>query len=344
MNCLIIDYYEDHFHDQFNSIHIDSILKSGANVTLCGKEEHFSQQYRKSCSFVCIPKWMFHETSIRLLSSIYNRFWDALKLRCVSRIIRQGNYDLVVILRYEIYSIIFLRTRKKTLMFDHVSAAMMTSKAKQAVLKTLPDNYIHIALNDEIKKHIIRCLNKRDVIMIPHGYQNAFAPVDKSIFVNNSEKFIFCAATSSCDMDLLGKIVNSEEILAYFKKNGIKLIVKGNMPLINSTENVIVIDSYISKDDYSYLISKSYCVFLPYDDSFGFRVSGVFFECVANNTPVIATYIPAFMPYFEEKQPMALVNSVGDFINALKVLNNKSRVWDKSKMNPDIYWKEIICN
>lgn len=341
MKILVVDYYNDKFHDQFNLIHIRALSNLGVKITLAGKKNHFILDSElNDVGFQKIPSFLFHNTDSKCLISIRSRFWDILKMLYLSLIVFRCNYDYILFLRYEIFCIPFFKTSKKVLLFDHSSATMMSALFKKTVLNHLGKNYIHLALNEIIKKHITEVLKNKQVEFIPHGLLPSFPVQDHCSFLYNNDNFIFCSATSSCDETLLLEIIESDAIQKYLDFKKIKLIVKTNLNLDNSS-NVLIIKGFVNINDYQYLIQKSIAVFLPYNVNFGYRVSGVFFECVANNTPVFGSSIPSFITY-SSKQPLYIIKDANDFINALdSVMENKIN-WNKEDMVPDQYWKSLL--
>ena len=83
-------------------------------------------------------------------------------------------------------------------------------------------------------------------------------------------------------------------------------------------------------------------VFFPYDITFGYRVSGVFFECVANDKYVISNNIPTFSVYHDNNQPFSLINSLDDYLMALQSAITNNKHWNASKMDPGKDWKKVL--
>lgn len=341
MKILIVDYYGDHYHDQFNTIHIKALERLNADITLMGADSHFQDAANKKV--LTIPSKLYKTFSSRFLLSLRSRFWDILKLIYLSFAIQKERYDFIVFLRYEIFCIPFFRTSQNVILFDHSSASTMHSIAKRCALNLIGDNYVHAALNDEIYKHIKTILPNKKVVMIPHGMLSPFHERKYCNLVSANKSFVFCSATSSCDEELLHHIIFSDKVKNYLKARDLQLLVKCKT-CFESNETITRIEGFINQEDYEYLIANAVAVFLPYNHDFGYRVSGVFFECVANETPVIASSIPSFLAYAENGQPLFTINDDAGFIEALSHLSQHLGKWDCSKFSPDIYWERIIKN
>jgi hypothetical protein len=59
------------------------------------------------------------------------------------------------------------------------------------------------------------------------------------------------------------------------------------------SSNIQTINHYLSAEEYQLLFLTSDIILLAYPDNFQYRVSGVSYECVANQKKMVAKYLPA---------------------------------------------------
>ena len=343
MNILVIDSYDDHFHDQFNEIHIKALVTTNNNIIIAGRKNHFGTHIEKIVSYVVnIPSFFYYKRYTNGYKVLFSRIVDIIRLLYLKSILKKLNIDRIVFLRYDIITIPFFVTKKIVYLVNHQTANEIEHPIKNKILCKLSENYIHVALNDGIKEYIEAKISNKKIITIPHGLLSSFELCDKLNSRNiNGEKIIFCSATSSIDLQLLLLIIESERVSRYFIQRKIKLLVKSKYAF-KTNKNILLIEDFIEKNEYQWLIKKSLAVFLPYNKNFGYRVSGIFFECIANNIPVISSHIKAFNFYTNNYQPLYCINNDIDFINALEYIINGTKVWDKSEFNPIPYWKKVL--
>lgn len=343
MNVLVIDSYDDHYHNQFNDIHIKALVATNNNVIIAGRCNHYGEHIEKIVHKVInIPSCLYCKRYTKGIRVFFSRVFDVIRLIYLNAIIKKANIDRIVFIRYDIMTIPFFVTLKKVYLINHQTANDLENSIKNIILKIMPKNYIHIALNETIKEYIISKLPNRNVITIPHGLLSSFNVSDTINYSNlYGERIIFCSATSSVDAELLQQIIESEKVSQYLVRQNINLLIKSKCTF-NKKSNIYSIDGFIDKDVYQWLIKKSIAVFLPYNKSFGYRVSGVFFECVANNTAVITSNIDAFKSYKTNQQPIHCINDELDFINSIESILCQNKVWNKSEFDPIPYWVNVL--
>lgn len=343
MNVLVIDNYDDHFHDQFNEIHIKALATTNNNIIIAGKKNHYGFHIEKSAKKVInIPDYLYCKRYTSGYKVLLSRVADIIRLLYLKRILKKTNIDRIVFLRYDIITIPFFVTKKIVYLINHQTANDIENSIKNKILCKLPKNYVHIALNDGIKEYIKSKISNKEVITIPHGLLSPFKLGNKNDFEYfYKDKIIFCSTTSSLDTHLLRQIVESEKVSQYLIQQKINFYIKSNQ-VLKESKNIKPLKGFIKKDEYQWLIKNSIAVFLPYNRSFGYRVSGIFFECITNNTPVISSNINAFHSYTNKRQPIFCIDNDVDFINAIKSILNETKGWDKSDFDPIPYWNNIL--
>ena len=341
MKILVVDSFSDLGHNQFNSIQIRTLNHLGNSVYLVGKKNHFPSDVERIAQKVyCIPNCLFNRDIKNSFGSFWDAIWEVIRLLYIRLFIYKKRFDYILFLRYNPLVHFLFYTSKTCFLFNHYSATELTNPLKRFCVLLCPNNFIHLALNDYIKGYIQKMLPNRQVFTVQHGLLEPFVLDGTCSYVNPNDKFVFCSATSSCDNELLSNIVESQDVVSYLETNNISLIIKSKLAF-KECAVIKPISGFISNEDYKYLISKSLCVFLPYDKSFGYRVSGVFFECVANNTFVLASNIPAFNTYKHNGAPLYTVKNAQDFLRGIKDSIGNKLMWDKSFFSPEEDWNGI---
>lgn len=342
MKLLLIDTFSGLGHTQFNSIQINALKEIGHSITLVGKKNHYPNSVSDVTDQVyIIPNCLYNKDYKNLLGTVWDTFWEILRLLYIRVFILNRRIDRIVFLRYNVFGTLFFPTRKICYLFDHYSATEIENPFKRKIVSFYPRNFIHLGLNDNISEHIKTLLPNKTTKTVSHGFLPSFDRVDSCSYVSLDECFVFCAASSSCDETLLHSIISSPAVNKYLSDNRIKLLIKSKQNIV-SNDNIKAIKGFINNDDYKYLICNALSVLLPYDKSFGYRVSGVFFECVANNISVIATNIPSFSVYKGNGQPLFLIDSEDDFLKALNGINGLNKQWSKELFDPGQQWKELL--
>ena len=337
MKILYVDYMSPRGHEVFNRIHIDTLLSLGAQVSIVTKGG-FMNQYctDRGLEIIKIPDSNKRE-KVTPLSVRVDYTKDLLWIK---RNIDFSIYDYTIISSYEVISLFLARIKEKLIIIDHNNVDELNSSIKLFLTKHLPSYYTHIALNDYMMDRLLKLLPNLLVKYIPHGYLLASKIMQRPTMVGVDEKFIFCPVNRNYDVDLVNNIFNSKTFNDYLKKNRIFLYVKSQ--LIGESKGNIRVLGKLDNDEYNFMLCKSVAVLLPYGGDFKYRCSGILFECISRNTPVIATDKGALRIYEddvnikffddEESLKFAIRSACAPYEGSYNV----------EKYNPTEYWKRIL--
>jgi len=341
MNILFIDYRSIKAHQNFNKIHIDVLIRQGHVLTLLGKKGQYDNIYdTPQLSKKVIPDVFFKKFP---LAQISERLREIICLFWIMKKFNLSSFDLIIIPTYDILSFFLFRIKNKTLIINHNNVSQLDNKVKLWLTKTLPRHYIHIALNTRMREQLIKLLPGMRVYYIPHGILNSEINERVPSFINKGVPFLFCPINSNFDFPFLQRIISSEELDKYLKCTGQILYVKKSIGLTTNSSNIIHTSS-ISDLDYNYMLSHAKTVLLPYGREFKYRCSGILFECVNFNVPVLATDIEDMVIY-KDVVNITFFNDVSSLIDGLeKISQTSSPQRDNSSLYPDKYWEEIIKN
>lgn len=342
MKIIILDYKSYINHQNFNKIHISALLKKGYELTLVGRPKQFIEfASQKNVKIVEMP------SALPFLSK-ESHIQDIIALAWIRINFRLSKYDIVIIPTYDIVATFLFRTSKPTILINHNNVDRLsgsyTGAIKLALTRMMPKNYIHVCLDQETEERMKVLLPTKSVFHVPHGVCTPSKNLSKPSFISEGERFVVIPINSNYDKDTLADLLQSKILHNYLIEQNIVLYIKKQLPYNGFCSNIRLIDSTLEKTQYDYLIENAKAVILPYGRNFKYRCSGIFFECVARNTPVIASDINAFRIYENDsyiryfKDVYTLINSIGDIIapTSVAILNNLEIY------NPIPYWNKVF--
>ena len=224
-------------------------------------------------------------------------------------------------------------------MVNHNNISGLDNFVKRFFFKRISKKNTHIVFEDYIKKRLYQ-IGVKNVLVFPHGIPDPI--VGHSIDDNLSQlflpkkidyanyKYVLFSPSSSTDQPFINKLIKNKRVLSFFEENKILLILKGNLDT-SLSENIIVINKYLSKDQYQNIFIKSNFILLCYPTSFKYRVSAVFFECIANNKICLLSDIEAFNCYESHMNFNPFFKNIDDF---LIKLNDLMKTEDNMITNP----------
>lgn len=337
MKILVIDYLSYSNHQRFNKLHIDTLKSMGHSLSLVGRKGHFNSCSNIVDEIVNIPDKYYKNfpcrpVSIRL-SSIGALLW-------IRRNIDLRQFDVILFLAYDIMSLWTFRTSKITLLMNHNNVGQLDSKVKLYLTQKLPKNYQHIALNPEMTDRLKELEPQRAVTYIPHGLIDSVGESNSSF--KKDEIYFVCPINRNFDYDFCKKIFDSKQLHGYLGEKNLKLYIKQHLPYSGLCESIQILDNNMPYDDYVNLLRGAKGVILPYGVDFRYRCSGIFFECVLYDVPIIARDISAFR-YYKEGNNLFLFHDEDTLIKSMSdCLEGKVTSFNKDSLKPFNYWEKLI--
>lgn len=342
MNILLIDYVTITGHRIFNKIHVESIARLGYNITLVGRKEALSYiDADERIRTISLPEWAYPQTD-KSHSYIRLMMMQARILLWIKKILNLKEYAKIVFLSYDIRTIHFFRTRQNVYIINHSNVSGLENKTNYFLTRLLPRNYKHVALNEKMRQRLQQLLKEREVYYVPHGMVQGEPLCEKPSFINNNELFVFCPVNSNFEKGFSKKVFESDEVERVLKTNNIKLYVKSSLNITEKLGVIQTVPSQLKDAEYNYMLSKAVAVILPYGKDFKYRCSGIFFECVAYDTPVITTKIDDML-IFKGITNTFYYNNEKDLADCIiKISSMSPPVIDKSCFIPDKYWAKLL--
>lgn len=340
MKILIIDYMSVPAHQNFNKIHIDVLLSQGHSLTLVGRKGQFDNiGAKQNVPRLVIPEFFYYRHPFPQLST---RIQGNLCLLWIRGIIKFKIFDCVVIPTYDILSFFLFRVPNKVVIIDHNNVSQLENKVKRLLTILLPKRFIHVALNSLMEARLRELFPDKTIYHIPHGV--LFKPVESNLphFLNSEKAFFFCPVNSNYNKDFVQAAFNSAELQDYLEQLGMQMYIKTSLNIHPSSANISSV-STLSNAEYDYMISHASAVILPYSNLFKYRCSGVLFECVSYDTPVLATKLEDMLIYQDIinikffDNPQSMVTGLNELLFSPPMKN------DVAKLNPATYWEKMIA-
>lgn len=339
----------------FNRIHLKALSSLNYNITYCARQSMIDGDIScKNIVFWPIPESYYTKRYIRFSVAINARVRDISILRFLQKEANKMQFDAIVFLSYDVMSLITFRTKIPVFIYDHNNIGHLNNSIKLFLTRRLGSNMVHLVPNSYCLNIATNKLPGKKIELVPHGldlpyvieddYQAISKYVNKGDNSVNDMRFIFCPASSSLDFKFLNNVLGSEKVLDFIHRNNIIIFVKSKV-FTSQDDNIVVIKDFLPDNTYQYFLLKSSAVFLPYDKSFGARVSGIFHECLANNVPAIGSNVPAFTAYTDYCNYNPIITNDQDFIKSInEILNTKDYYNKLTLLNPVNSWKELLEN
>ncbi len=340
MKLLLLDYISYPGHQNFNKIHIEALLKSGHELDLLGRKEQFNNIEQHSRIKISeIPDCFFKQYPFPAISF---RIKGIITLRWVKRHVHWEDYDAVIVLTYDILSLFSFYIKQPTYLINHNNVQQLWSRVKLYFTRNLPHNYIHIALNIDMENRLKELLPHRYVYHVPHGICSPSSNVVRPHFFKSDSIFLFCPINRNFDSSFVTSVFESDELIDYLSKKNLPLYVKVSLGIRCNHPLIRLVPSDINAKEYNYMVQQAAVVILPYNNDFKYRCSGIFFECVASNTPIVTTKLDS-MAIYKQDVNMKMFSNAVELINAIDFyLNNNRSSNNLNAFNPKLYWDIVL--
>lgn len=339
MKILVIDYISFEAHQNFNKIHLEAFLRMGHSLHLVGNKGQFdnidkSDRIEISTIPYCFSRaYPFPQVTTRL-KFIICLWWLQFRYHL-------KDYDLIVFPTYEPLSIHAFRTKYPVVLITH-DGHYLDNKVKLRALKSTPRHYLHICLNRGMESHVRSLLPRRKVMYVPHGICPPSLALSMPSNINEGDLFLFCPVNAKYKREFVEGILNNPVLKSYLEANKIKLYVKKQLVTTCTNGSVVTIENNISKPEYDYMIQNALAVILPYDKEYMFRCSGIMFECVSRNTPVLTTRLAAMKEY-EDMINLFMFDDVYSLISEVDFIRHSTlKKVDMAVFDPLPYWKIVF--
>ncbi len=213
----------------------------------------------------------------------------------------------------------FLKKEAKIFIVHHNNTDELSNKVKAFFFRTYMNKVKHIVFSDFIKDYLVNTftISSEDIFVIPHHMNILNLELNDSL---NDEKIYKCVGLSnSNDEKIISEIIKREKNDKILKKMKIKIILKSKK--FDFDDGYLkVVRGFLTKDVYDDYIKNSESNYLPFPNSFKYRMSGTLIEALANNQIVYGSDIPVMRYYSKRyKNICKVIKSADDFFQALTI-------------------------
>lgn len=308
---LFIDYIDERGHLNFDTIHINALVRAGFEVHLA--------LHATIADRMCFPAEMYDALIPEWLDKKPGRHPIANRLKFIGSLIylkkhiRISDYDDLIIAKCDSISLSLIPLCRNKYIICHGNYKDFDNILKKWCLKRLSKNNRFIVFNENMLRPFTD-YGVNDVFIVSHGCLPKSAPSGIcNIPLKSSEHLIF-HPSSKYDLKFAKDIVR-QEFLDFLNKNDILLVLKDFPYQVPDSSNIQLLNSYIDADSYSYIFNRSDIILLCYPEEFKYCVSGVSFECISYGKKIL--YLDN--PTFDYCKGLFNYNPSFDSISSLKV-------------------------
>lgn len=282
MKILFVDYIWQPGHVNFNTIHIDALKRSGAEVQLVlYKSMKDLLPYSEKDYALIIPDFL----KMKKGHSFLNRIGFIIALLIIRIKIKLSDFDYIYISSFDEITIGIMPLGKKMLLVAHDNAKGFSYKIKRFFLNKLKKRGSYIVFNEHMK-NVFNKNNIPNVKIISHGCITPKLTTNKKREDNNYLMVVF-QASPKIDNKFLKNNIENPDFIEFIEKNNILLILRNCESENIKTKNIQILNYYLTPDEYNNLMETSDVILLAYPPTFKYQVSGVSFECIAINKNLI---------------------------------------------------------
>lgn len=274
---LYVDYDLQVGHVNFNQIHIDALMATGAEVRLVLHKYMFEHlPYPKEMYDYIIP------TSLRYRDGhpLINRIIFIITLLLIRFKVKVKAYDKVIVGFCDEISLWLLPVSRNMHVFLHRAANVEDSMVKRWLCKRIARKNRFLVFN-QYMGNMLRTNGINAYNVVSHGCVPAFEVSDAK---TEDGYFTIFHPSAKLNENFVNNILKDERTQNYLVKRKIRLILKRtNDADIVEHSNITYLPPTIDFADYKATFVHSDAILLSYPESFRGQVSGISFECVANN-------------------------------------------------------------
>lgn len=299
---LYIDPISPSGHKLYNEILIKDILKDDFEVFTVSEEGYLSDlsiNHPNLHVLMEVPKKYYYK--LEKSNPLLSRLKLFLILKYIMKRVSFANYDYIIFSSYEEISFLFASMPKNCYLISHNNFNNFNNSIKQYIYKKLSVNQNIIVLSESLQDNLQQL--GISTIYLPHGIPSQFVPhklqesLEEKYNIKDYQFILFSPSAGSTDNSIFAEIDKNVLFADFLEKNKILLIVRGNEKVLCS--NVVTINNFLDRLEYEFLFKKSDAILINYGIEFQNRVSGVYFEAIANLKPVVVS-----VSFFEKIYPL----------------------------------------
>lgn len=297
MKVLYVDYFQKDGHVNFNRIHIDALRRAGHQVDLVLHREIATQLPYPDADYVLqLPRILRFRQGKPLLNRIV--FFAAL-IYILLRV-RVKNYDKVMLGCIDEISFGMLPLSRDAYIYAHGNGRFLPVADEKPSLKfrmmqRLAPSATFVVFNDYMAKPF-REAGFPNVKVISHGCVPPFdavpaAALEALPFSITTDMHIVFHPSGKCNEDFVRQALADTALQAFLAETNTHIVLRNRPKWADADSipaNIHFVNGFLSTELYQALFLRADTILMCYPSSFHHQVSGVSFECVANQKLVLA--------------------------------------------------------
>lgn len=297
LKILYVDYFQKDGHVNFNRIHIDALRHAGHTVDLVLHKEIAQQlPYSDDEYALQLPALL----RFRQGKPFLNRIVFFIALIYIKLRVRVKNYDKVVLGCIDEISYGILPLSRNSYIYAHGNGRFLPDgdakpSQKFRMMKRIAPHATFVVFNEYMAKPF-RDAGFPNVKIVSHGCVPPFDDAPDDAFGSlpfriEPDQHIIFHPSGKCNEDFVRLALDDTKLHELLVESNTHLVLR-NRPAwakqVAIHSNIHFIDGYLSTSLYQALFLRADVILMCYPPSFHHQVSGVSFECVANQKLVLA--------------------------------------------------------
>lgn len=285
-------------HKDINEVTID-ILHGSYEIVYCGAKDFVEKKYA-DVTYIEMDREYFEITG----SSVNNRIRLIKVLKKMLNLACRENPDYIYLMSYDTIVTAFVmcafrfkykKLFQKIFLLNHSNAdEILGNKIKKAAFQMIPSAVTNVFYEKYIGEKI-QAYTKKSYKVIHHNINDYKMLCGKKEHVRKelldffgAEECLYVVSPSSneIDMSFFDEIMEMDKT-GVLSENKIKFFIKDKR-VEYCSEHVYFFHEFLSDDEYSYVLKEASFVLLLYNEkTYRYRVSGVYFDAVTFQKPII---------------------------------------------------------
>lgn len=289
---LYINYMLQYGHINFDLIHINALLSQGYDVKVIA-HARVAQRMNlpEGVLLLALPDWLDLDTG----NGILNRVMYLVTLLFIRMHVKVKAYDQVIISNVDEVSLALLSPCRDMLVYCHNPYSCLQSRVKAYFLKQLAQHNRLMVFNESMKTPFLQ-VGITQVGIISHGCMPSFryhetTSIDR--YVKEGQRVVFHPSHRP-NQRFLCELLADERLQKQLEESNTVFLMRDRSGRYQSKGRIRILADYLTAEEYQNLFLKADVILLAYPDDFRYKVSGVSYECFANQKNLLILESPSF--------------------------------------------------
>ncbi|MFC4100412.1 hypothetical protein [Paenibacillus xanthanilyticus] len=300
---LIIEPLSPIGHRDINQVTIE-LLKNDYCITYVSKEDYLDEAVLRDINFCGIPAALFEPSG-----KIKTRLNNLRILDYIAEKVNLEDYNKVLFMSYEtvtfsLYARLHFRKLNHIFVLNHMNIdEVVFNRVKRMFFKLIPMQIVHLNyasfITDYVKAEFKKKSGTIRHTLNTYKLKDISCENDRLLdFLNDEYKLIVAPSNNRLDKKLVEKLIELDQS-GELEKSKVRLFLKSKDTKYQGN-NLQIVNLYLKDSEFNFLVDRANYVFLPYiETEYFYRVSGVFYDCITFNKPIICSQMEFFKSMFD---------------------------------------------